>query len=91
MAARTLTDGMAGSCTISSLAGCLLYCQSSRCKVHCMLQLDATPDRSQVKGILPRTMPSSRSRILAPSSRMPECMYSFVTHCLTPRILLAVS
>ena len=39
---------------------------------------------SQVNGILPRTMPSSRSRILAPSSRTPECMYSFVTHCLIP-------
>ena len=29
MAARTLTDGKAGSCTISSLAGFLLNCHSS--------------------------------------------------------------
>ena len=44
----------------------------------------------QKRGVPPRTMLMSISRMRAPSSRMPECMYSFVTHCLMPWILSAV-
>ena len=38
----------------------------------------------QLRGMLPLTIPNKRSKIRLPSSRMPECMYSFVTHCLMP-------
>ena len=41
--------------------------------------------------MLPRAMASSCSKMRAPSSRMPECAYSLVTHCRMPRICCAVS
>ncbi len=46
---------------------------------------------NQYSGRLPRAMASRCSKMRAPSSRMPLCMYSFVTHCRMPRMCAAVS
>ena len=43
------------------------------------------------RGILPRARASSCSKSRAPSSRMAECMYSFVIHWRMPAMWAAVS
>lgn len=55
----------------------------------CFLTNGSAP--AQQRGMLPRVMARSCSKMRAPSSRIPECAYSFVTHCRMPRICCAVS
>jgi len=92
------TRSKAGACNLLVGAGALtptpqrpsLHHVNTAVKDARPLLARPCPRRRQSCRIWSRTMLIRRSKMRPPSSRIPECLYSLVTHCRRPRTRAAV-